>query len=323
MTGLAFLLQTLAYLIKGLLGKNFGEHGINTSGERRDGFYIWLIVLYLSWTVSSLLLAFLVHAALFKANENTDVLICGLLESRILFGMLALSFLSIITGCVWNLLTLWNTGIVDSTNEKISTRILKYGQLFWHGFYCAFLITTAYVWGAVAKQSQIMIGNLSPSFTTSAIVAAQVMIACILIVYAIDIANNNDIRGPHSSQEYTYAELIFNYCMLISGHFIQANLLALFRLSVDNVKEEASTEDGSSEHGEGPEVGKDDFVDDVSKSFEQMENQGLIKEDSNKMDLKQDIARAAESAEVLPSCMTHGKVLTYFVMGTTTSVSDF
>ena len=250
-----------------------------------------------------------------RTSDNADGLICGLLESSVLFGMISLACLAIITGCIWNLLTLWNTNADDSVSERIPIRIMKYGQLLWHGFYCALVITAAYVFRAVARQNNITIGGCSPSFATAGIVLSQVVIACIVVAYAIDIANYTDISGPNSSQEYMYAEVVFNYCMFLTGYFVQSILRSLFPFSVEDVKEEPSTDDDSGDdysaedddnasmedHDEGMEV--------TFSKLEQVESQTKYVEDTEE---ESDGKSTDKSTEVLPSGMTHGTVLTYF-----------
>lgn len=347
MTSLSFLLQCLTYITKGMTSKSCGETLSPDVQDGETGQFLLTWLYYLLWTGSALLYAFLIHHTLDKAKEMGG-LTCGLLESRVLFGMIALAMLVVSTGCLWNMLTLWDpSSDEDVETATIPIAILQYGQLFWHGFYSAFLITAAYVWSALAKQMEISVSGLSHSIATAVVVVSQVCILAILIFYALDIANNSE--KLRSDKSHMYATIFYNFATLLSGYFVHSFLLSLFRSPTIGVKEEASTDDDDSADEENPsfvssvlssideeedddessvhdeesemdsvdysdESESDDDEDDYSQDFEIEVN------DDGKGDVEIDMRKLSGTRsnmpEELPSGMTSGRVLTYFV-GTT------
>eukprot|EP00539_Tryblionella_compressa_P007583 CAMPEP_0178755648 /NCGR_PEP_ID=MMETSP0744-20121128/12836_1 /TAXON_ID=913974 /ORGANISM="Nitzschia punctata, Strain CCMP561" /LENGTH=393 /DNA_ID=CAMNT_0020409703 /DNA_START=186 /DNA_END=1367 /DNA_ORIENTATION=- len=234
LTGLAYAFLCLVFIGRGQVGRWFGNSGID-DGTGQIGFYVFTLIYYFIWTLSALMLAFLVHAAWDRIDSSRTPLHCGLIESRILFGLVVLSFLVISTGCIWSALALWDTSndVVDDEptdnipgNMRVRIALIRYGQLIWHGMYCAFLITATSVWRAFAKQKDVIVGGLTYSFAAFGILLFQAVIIGILIYFALEIANENkDWRETNAT---LYTTIVFNYSMLMTGYFIQSFFFSLF-----------------------------------------------------------------------------------------------
>ena len=229
LTSISFLLLSIVFIIQGFIGRYFGNSGLD-DGKGQIGFYILMFITYVFWTVSALPIAYLVQTALDKINDDGG-LQCGLFETRILFSFMVLSFIIVTTGCIWSSLALWDTtnDVIDDypkdTNEgNIGIDIFKYGQLLWHGFYCTFLISTAYTWKALAKCMGVTIGGLPASYALGGIVISQIIIISILIGLALD--------GGDNANSNSFVSIMYNYAMLMTGYFIQSFFMSLFPIVV-------------------------------------------------------------------------------------------
>ncbi|KAG7350548.1 hypothetical protein IV203_009908 [Nitzschia inconspicua] len=335
MTSLSFLLQCFAFIIKALSSRSYGDVMVSDKqgGEQLPtNLFLLTWLQYLLWTGSALLYAFLIHHTLEKAKEYGG-LSCGLLESRVLFGMISLAALAISTGCIWNMLKLWSYNGIDGDEkegQKIPIVILFYGILFWNGFYSAFLITAAYVWNAFAKQTKVFVSGLPHSIATAVVVVCQVSILAILVFYALNVANNDDKLDVQKS--CMYATIFLNLATLMTGYFVQSFFLVLFRCATNVSKDEDSTDDDShdeenvSQHSSAAGSGEDGrskkYLAHSSHDYHDSDDEsdacvdvGMVKDrivnfEYNTTKVKGTIPNMPEE---LPTGMTSGRVLTYFV----------
>ncbi len=275
--------------------------------DDETGFFMLTLLYYLLWTCSAFVYALLIHAALNEGNEVGGSQ-CGYLESRLLFGGMVLAFLAIATGCFWCGQPIWNSVVDDSSAQSIWVTVLVSSQLLWHAFYCVFLITACYVWKTLAKQCEITVGGLPYSYAATGIVVSQVVILVIVVFYSLDFASTKENLGTKTMQS-TYTTIFFNYAILMTGYFIHTFFLSLFAVIIDDVKDEGSTDDDTydgipSDTCDREEVSekRDDYVENA-ETYSQYDI--VVNEDKN--------LRTSDSAEELPSGMTSGRLLTYFV----------
>ncbi len=226
--GLSYAFLFLVYLFKGMVSWLFGNSGMD-DGRGSTGFFIMTMVYYVFWTVSALLFMFLAQAAWKEIDEGG--LQCGRAEARVSLILMVVSTLILITGCMWALFFSVDEVIdeysdSDVTATSIPITMIQAGQLAWHAFYCAFLVSTAYIWRALAKQRAIDVEGLSDALPAAGIILSQVAIAGIFLFFALD-AVSDDVRwGRYNS--HTMATVMFNYAMLMTVYFVRSYLLALF-----------------------------------------------------------------------------------------------
>jgi len=236
--GMAFAAMFLSFLLRGMIGRYFGNSGAD-DGTGQVGFYMFTFVVYLFWTISAYLIASLVQTAWYSVPEGG--IQCGLAESRIIFALMTVSFLVIATGSIWSTLALWNAEdhVVDERPtgalvDNIPITLLRSGQLLWHGFYCVFLISTAYVWRAVALhiENPVNVAGLSHTSAAAVMVVSQLVIGCIVLFIALDSVTSDEQWGAKNANPY--ATVMFNYSVLVCGFLMEKYILILFPLWGDD-----------------------------------------------------------------------------------------
>lgn len=242
----------VAYMCKGMVSRYFGNSGMD-DGKGAAGYFVLTSASYIFWTLSAIFLGFIAQAAWIEIGEGG--LQCGRAESRVALIVMVLTTLIIVTGSLWSLVFSVNT-VVDEysesefTGSSIPTSMILAGKLLWHAFYCTFLVATAYILRALAKQSAILVGGVSNYIPATGIVLSQAVIVSILLFSALDAVSNEEQWG--ASDSHTMATVVFNYAMLMTADFVRSFLLALFprKLSTDSAESNKGMADTDSSNAD-------------------------------------------------------------------------
>ncbi|KAG7360195.1 hypothetical protein IV203_035294 [Nitzschia inconspicua] len=243
MAALSFSTMGLGFIFKGLAARILGNNVID-DGKGLQGFFFLSLFQYLLWTVSTVFTGILVHAAWEMTGEESRI--CGSLESKIAASLNILSALVIITGCLWNGMARWNLTepvldeyySIDPNETSIPVELFRIGQLAWHGSNCLFLVATAYVMGALAKQ-KTKAREFSIHGSATGLLMAQVALATFVIYYSLE-KGSGSVKGWAGSGGYTIASTLTNYFLMMSAVFLHDLVFALFASSDDRNKVDSS-----------------------------------------------------------------------------------
>jgi hypothetical protein len=271
----------VAYILKGMVSRYFGNSGMD-DGKGAAGYYGATFVSYIFWTLSALFLAFIIQAAWGEIGE--DGLHCGRAESLVALILMVIATLFIVTGSLWALAFSVND-VTDEYSESEATpasiplTMLLAAQLLWHAFYSTFLVSTAYILRALAKQRAIMVGGVPNSFPATGIVLAQVVIVGIFLFYALDAVSNEVQWG--ASDSHTMATVAFNYAMLMTVYFVTSFLVALFPTNLSRNPEKDISDTDSDET-----PNCEDHADDYDEENKRGENDQEANQDEWAIDYK-------------------------------------
>ncbi|KAG7350549.1 hypothetical protein IV203_009909 [Nitzschia inconspicua] len=243
MAALSFSTMGLGFIFKGLATRILGNNVID-DGRGLQGFFFLSLFQYLLWTVSTVFTGILVHAAWEMTGEESRI--CGSLESKIAASLNILSALVIVTGCLWNGMARWNVTepvldeyySIDPTETSIPIELFRIGQLAWHGSYCLFLVATAYVMGALAKQ-KTKAREFSIYGSATGLLMAQIALATFVIYYSLK-KGSGSVKGWAGSGGYTIASTLTNYFLMMSAVFLHDLVFTLFASSDDRNKVDSS-----------------------------------------------------------------------------------
>lgn len=264
----AFVSLSLAFLFHGFAIRFFGN---TTAGDGKGmwQFYLLTFFQYILWTASAVLFGFLVQLSWYMLDDEGRK--CGIMESRIILVINILSALAVVTGSLWSA-GAWSNMVDhvadgygnDTTQSSVPSEIFKISQLLWQASYCAFLITSSYVWGALAKQEPQRLGGLLNTNAATGIVLAQVVVACLVVYYTV--AGGNGPLGWRVDDGNSVSTAFYNYAMLMTG-FFSHQLFASFFLTNDLLKKKENDLEAATKNDIGEdtdEVSDDDASEDIN-----------------------------------------------------------
>jgi hypothetical protein len=248
-SGFAFGFFSLAFLTKGIIGRYFPNSGAD-DGHGQVGYFLLTFTSYSFWTISSVFLLSLVRVA--RDTILFQEYYLGRHEYVIFFGLMIFCFVLISLACVWNALALWNVAdfSVDDNNQDATATInnlpillLTATTVAWNMLFCAFVISSVYVWTVLARQDNrnIMVEKVSHSVAAFVIVFLQlvnIVVVLLLTLYSVgDFKKVLDDKTANS-----VASVVFNFCTLLTGWLLYNYILALFPAVSRNEEKLVDTE---------------------------------------------------------------------------------